>query len=83
VAVAFRIVFIVWEVVGGLLLLSRGRAVRIALWAAMSQVLALAPFLGWYELANLATAVVVGALLTRDHNRTARDVMHRREPQRN
>jgi hypothetical protein len=42
--------------------------------------LALAPFLGWYEVANLATAVIVGALLTRDHNQTVIEVVDRRHP---
>ena len=78
-AVPFTAFLIVWEVVIGVLLLGRGQAVRIALWAALFQMLALAPFLGWYELANLATAVVVGALLTREHNQTVSDVVHRRE----
>ena len=78
-ALPFTVFLIVWEVVVGVLLLSRGRAVRIALWAALFQMVALAPFLGWYELANLATAVLVAALLTRDHTRTVSDVVHRRE----
>ena len=77
-AVPFTVFLIVWEVVVGVLLLSRGQAVRIALWAALFQMVALAPFLGWYELANLATAVLVAALLTRDHTRTVSDVVHRR-----
>jgi hypothetical protein len=77
-AVPLTVVLIVWEGVLGALLLGRGRAVRIALWAAMFQILALAPFLGWYELANLATAVVVGALLTREHHRSVVDVVRRR-----
>ena len=46
-AVPFTIFLIGWEVAIGLLLLGKGRAVRIALWAVLFQVLALAPFLGW------------------------------------
>ena len=51
-----------------------GRAVRVARWAALFQVLALAPFLGWYKVANLATAVLIAALLTRTHDRTIIDL---------
>ena len=80
IAVPFTVLLIVWEVMLGVLLLGRGQAVRIALWAALFQMLALAPFLGWYEVANLATAVIVGALLTRDHNQTVIEVVHRRHP---
>jgi hypothetical protein len=76
-AVPFTIALIAWEIALAVLLLSRGLAVRVALWAALFQVLALAPFLGWYEVPNLATAVLVGALLTRDHDRTAVDVLRR------
>ena len=77
--VPFTVLLILWEAAIGVLLFGRGRAVRIALWAVMVQVLALAPFLGWYELPNLATAVLVGALLTRDHDRTVRDIVRRRK----
>jgi hypothetical protein len=48
-AIPFTVLLIVWEaVLGVLLLLGRGQAVRIALWAALFQMLGLAPFLGWY-----------------------------------
>ena len=77
-AVPFTIALIAWEIALGLLLLSRGRAVRVALWGALFQMVALAPFLGWYEVANLATAVLVAALLTRDHDRSALDILHLR-----
>jgi hypothetical protein len=77
-AVPFTMALIAWELALVVLLLRSGVAVRVALWAALLQMLALAPFLGWYELANLATAVLVGALLTRDHDRTAVDVLRRR-----
>jgi hypothetical protein len=78
-AVPFTILLVAWEIAVGVLLLSCGRAVRVALWAALFQVLALAPFLGWYEVVNLATAVLVAVLLTRTHDRTVIDVMRRRE----
>lgn len=70
---------VAWEIALGVLMLSGGRAVRVALWAALFQVLALAPFVGWYAVANLATAVLVIALSTRSHDRTVIDVIRRRE----
>jgi hypothetical protein len=66
----------------GVLLLSRGRAVRLGLWAVLFQVLALAPFLGWYEIPNLLTAVLVVWLLRREHDRSFPQMLgaHRSSP---
>lgn len=75
VAVPFTLLLIVWEVAVGLLLLSRGRAVRLGLWAVLFQVLALAPFLGWYEIPNLLTAALVVWLLRRQHERSAIEIL--------
>lgn len=75
---AFTVALVVWEACVALLLLSKGRLVRLGLIAALLQLVALAPFLGWYELANVATAILVVALLRRDHDSTAVDVLHRR-----
>lgn len=74
-AVAFTLLLIAWEVAVGLLLLSRGRAVRLGLWAVLLQVLALAPFLGWYEIPNLLTAALVVWLLRRQHERSAVEIL--------
>lgn len=75
VAVPFTVLLIVWEIAVGVLLLSRARAARLGLWAALVQVLALAPFLGWYEIPNLLTAAVVVWLLRRRHDRSAVEVL--------
>jgi hypothetical protein len=69
-AAPFTMALITWECAVGVLLLSRGRAVRLGLWAVLFQVLALAPFLGWYEIPNLLTAVLVVGLLRRQHDRS-------------
>ena len=66
----FTIALLAWECAVGVLLLSRGRAVRMGLWAVLFQVLALAPFLSWYEIPNLLTAVLVVWLLRREHDRS-------------
>jgi hypothetical protein len=71
----FTMALIVWEAGVAGLLLSKGKLVRLI--AALLQVVALAPFLGWYELPNVATAVLVAALLRRDHDSTAVDVLRR------
>lgn len=75
VAVPFTLLLIAWEVAVGLLLVSRGRAVRLGLWAALFQVLALAPFLGWYEIPNLLTAAVAVWLLRRTHEHSAVEIL--------
>lgn len=74
----FTVALIVWEAGVAVLLLSKGTLVRLGLIAALLQLVALAPFLGWYELANVATAVLVVALLRRDHDSTVIDVLRRR-----
>jgi hypothetical protein len=74
----FTAALVVWEAGVAFLLLSKGRLVRLGLIAALLQLVALAPFLGWYELANVATAILVVALLRRDHDSTAVDVLRRR-----
>lgn len=74
----FTVALIVWELGVAVLLLAKGRLVRVGLIAALLQVVALAPFLGWYELPNVLTAVLVVALLRRDHASTAVEVLRRR-----
>jgi hypothetical protein len=82
VAGPFTMALIAWECTVGVLLLSRGRAVRLGLWAVLFQVLALAPFLGWYEIPNLLTAVLVVWLLRREHDRSVPQMLgaHRSGP---
>jgi hypothetical protein len=73
----FTIALIVWELGVAVLLLAKGRLVRLGLIAALLQLVALAPFLGWYELPNVVTAVLVVALLQRDHESTVVEVVRR------
>ena len=80
VAGPFTVALIAWECGIGGLLLSRGRAVRLGLWAVLLQVLALAPFLGWYEIPNLLTAVLVVWLLRREHPRSLWEILGARRP---
>lgn len=75
VAGPFTVALIAWECTVGALLLSRGRAARLGLWAVLLQVLALAPFLGWYEIPNLLTALLVVWLLRREHRRSLPQIL--------
>ena len=78
-AAPFTVALIVWEVAIAGLVLSKGVLVRIGLVAALIQLIGLAPFMGWYELANIPLAVWIWLLLQRDYDRSALDmVRHRR-----
>jgi len=79
-AVPFTVALIVWEVAIAGLVLSKGVLLRIGLVAAMIQLIGLAPFMGWYELANIPLAVWIWLLLQRDYDRSVLDlVRHRME----
>jgi hypothetical protein len=79
-AVPFTVALIVWEVTIAGLVLSKGVLVRIGLVAALIQLIGLAPFMGWYEIANIPLAVWIWLLLQRDYDRSALDMIrHRRE----
>ncbi len=78
VATPLTATVIVAEAGLAVLLLSRGRAVRAGLLAALAWQLGLAPFLSWYELANVALSAVVLWLLARDYGRSVIDVVIRR-----
>jgi len=80
VGAPYTVALITWELGIAALLMSKGRAVRLGLFGALLQLVGLAPFLAWYELANLATAVVVVALLPRSYDQNVVDVIRRRSP---
>jgi hypothetical protein len=75
VAFPFTAALVVWEVGVGLAVLSKGWPTRVGLLVSLVQLVALAPFLGWYELPNVATAVLVLVLLGRDYDRSLTDVV--------
>jgi hypothetical protein len=74
-AVPIAVALVVFELGVGLLVLSRGRAVRIGLLAAVAFMVALAPLMSWYELANVPLVAVALLLLTRDHDRGLPDLV--------
>ena len=79
-AIPFTVALIVWELAIAGLVLSKGVLVRIGLVAALIQLIGLAPFMGWYELANIPLAVWIWLLLDRDYDRTALDMVRYRKP---
>jgi hypothetical protein len=77
VAIPFTIALIAWEIGIAALVFSRGIPVRIGLLAALAQVVALAPFLGWYELPNIPLAIWIWLLLQRNYDRSVLDMIRR------
>lgn len=78
-AVPFTVVLILWELAIAGLVLSKGVLVRIGLVAALIQLIGLAPFMSWYELANIPLALWVWLLLRRDYDRSALDMVRHRK----
>ena len=78
-AVLFTVALIAWEVAIAGLVLAKGVLVRIGLVAALIQLIGLAPFMSWYELANIPLAVWIWLLLQRDYERSALDMVRHRK----
>ena len=66
---------VIFEVVVGAMLLSRGIAAALGLWLATGWLLVLVPFLGAYAGANVLLAVSMLPLLSRRHERSLRDML--------
>lgn len=65
----FMVLVIAFELAVGLLILSRGRAVDLGIWASLAWVVAVLPFLAWpYLLTNIALVVLQGVLLLRRYD---------------
>jgi hypothetical protein len=77
IAVPFTIALIVWEIGIAALVASKGTLVKVGLLAALVQVIALAPFMSWYELANIPVAIWIWLLLQRDYDRSVLDMVRR------
>jgi hypothetical protein len=59
------------------LVLSKGRRVRVGLPAAIAFMIGLAPLMSWYELANVPLVAGALALLARDYDRRLLDMVRR------
>jgi hypothetical protein len=76
-AVPFSVLLIAFEVGVAVLVLSKGRWVRVGLLAAIAFMLGLAPLMSWYELANVPLVTGALALLARDYDRSLLDMVRR------
>jgi hypothetical protein len=76
-AVPFTVLLIAFEVGVAVLVLSKGRGVRVGLLAAVAFMIALAPLMSWYELANVPLVAGALALLARDYDRSLLDMVRR------
>ena len=68
----------VYELSVGLLMLHRGRAVRIGLGMAIVFMLGIVPLIGWYSLTNLVTVIPLVVLIFFSYPRSLLDVLRRR-----
>jgi hypothetical protein len=71
------VLLIAFEVGVAVLVLSKGRQVRIGLLAAIAFMIGLAPLMSWYELANVPLVAGALALLARDYDRSLLDMVRR------
>jgi hypothetical protein len=76
-AVPFTMLLIAFEVGVAVLVLSKGRRVRLGLLAAVAFMIGLAPLMSWYELANVPLVALALLLLGRDYNRSLWDMVRR------
>jgi hypothetical protein len=74
---AITVLLIAFEVGVAVLVLSKGRQVRIGLLAAIAFMIGLAPLMSWYELANVPLVAGALALLARDYDRSLLDMVRR------
>ena len=75
--VPFTVLLVAFEVGVVVLVLSKGRRVRVGLLAAVAFMIGLAPFMSWYELANVPLVAWALALLARDYDRSLLDMVRR------
>jgi len=75
--VPFTVLLIGFEMGVAVLVLSKGRRVRLGLLAGLGFVIGLAPFASWYELANVPLAVWALLLLRCDYDRSLLDMVRR------
>jgi hypothetical protein len=76
-AVPLTVLLIAFEVGVAVLVLSKGRRVRVGLLAAIAFMVGLAPLLSWYELANVPLVALALLLLGRDYTRSLWDLVRR------
>jgi hypothetical protein len=76
-AVPLTVLLIAFEVSVAMLILSKGRRVRLGLLAAIAFMVGLAPLMSWYELGNVPLVALALLLLARDYDRSLFDLVRR------
>jgi hypothetical protein len=76
-AVPLTVLLVAFEVGVALLVLSKGRRVRLGLLVAIAFMLGLAPLMSWYELGNVPLVALALLLLGRDYDRSLLDLVRR------
>lgn len=77
VGVPFTVLLIAFEIGVAVLVLSKGRRVRLGLLAALGFMIGLAPFTSWYELVNVPLVAWALLLLGRDYDRSLLHMLRR------
>jgi hypothetical protein len=76
-AVPFTVLLVAFEAGVAVLVLAKGRQVRLGLLAAIAFMVGLAPLMSWYELGNVPLVALSLALLARDYDRNLWDMVRR------
>ena len=75
--VPLTVLLVAFEVGVAVLVLSKGRRVHLGLLAAVAFMVGLAPFMSWYELANVPLVAWALVLLARDYDRSLPEMVRR------
>jgi hypothetical protein len=76
-AVPLTVLLVAFEVAVAVLVLSKGRQVRLGLLAAIAFQVGLAPLISWYELGNVPLVAWALLLLARDYDHSLWDLVRR------
>jgi hypothetical protein len=80
--VPLTVLLVAFQVGVAMLVLSKGRQVRLGLLAAIAFMIGLVPLMSWYELGNVPLVALALLLLGRDYDRSLIDMVHRRQSSR-
>ncbi len=78
-AVPLTVLLVAFQVGVAMLVLSKGRQVRLGLLAAIAFMIGLVPLMSWYELGNVPLVALALLLLGRDYDRSLIDMVHRQQ----
>jgi hypothetical protein len=78
-AVPLTVLLVAFQVGVAMLVLSKGRQVRLGLLAAIAFMIGLVPLMSWYELGNVPLVALALLLLGRDYDRSLIGMVHRQQ----